>query len=361
MTITSSSYRLKRFVSSHDPGFAEALLLYVRNTPPTERTDSNEIVFWLDESIKVHDWRFYVFGFYKDERLVGFAEVGYFTEEQLVVFDYLVLDESMRRNNVFYEFVDHLKRYFEATHPEYRYAVAEVCYGPNEEHPSPHARLVTRLLKLQGFRVVHAPYFQPRLLINDPESEMRANLLIYSGRGIETLRTETYLAIVRAIYFKYYLPWNSGVTDTVEPYEKHLREVYTKIEAALDGKRTILVNGHKLVLDAPEKRAQMRLNRVIAFTIQALVAIILLTAAMLCLRYVFGLSDTSFALIYVLAVCTFIALAGIVSKPARQILSDVFEFVRSIWPGKNQPARNKSAPVVGRKKNPRIPDKTEPK
>jgi len=39
MAIASSTYRLKRFVSARDPGFAEALLLYVRNTPAAERTE----------------------------------------------------------------------------------------------------------------------------------------------------------------------------------------------------------------------------------------------------------------------------------------------------------------------------------
>jgi hypothetical protein len=281
----ASSYRLKRFVSSHDPEFAEALLLYVRNTPAAERTESNEIAFWLEEFARGHDCVFYVFGFYRDEQLVGFAEVGYFFAERLLIFDYLVLDAEQRRNNVFYEFVDHLRRYLEAAHPGYRYAVAEVCYGPNEEHPWPQARLITRLLKLQGFHVVHAPYFQPRLLLDDPESEMRANLLIYSAGGVESLHVETYLSIVHAIYFKYYLPWNSGISEDAQAYEDHLKDVYSKIEASLDGKRTIPVNGRKLVLNAPERRPPVRLHRVVSFTIQALTAIVLLTAALLGLRY----------------------------------------------------------------------------
>jgi hypothetical protein len=313
MAMASSSYRLKRFVSSHDPEFAEALLLYVRNTPAAERTESNEIAFWLEEFGKAHDCIFYVFGFYRDAQLVGFAEAGYFFAERLLVSDYLVLDAEQRRNNVFYEFVDHLKRFLEAAHPEYRYAVAEVCYGPSEQLPWPQARFITRLLKLQGFHVVHAPYYQPRLLLDDPESEMRANLLIYCAGGIDNLRVETYLSIVHAIYFKYYLPWNCGISKAAQLYEHHLKEVYAKIQASLDGKHTIPVNGHKLVLNAPERRPPARLHSVVSFTIQALTAIVLLTAVLLGLRYAFRLSDASFSSVYVLAVCSFIALAGIVS------------------------------------------------
>jgi len=352
MAIASSTYRLKRFVSSHDPGFAEALLLYVRNTPAAERTESNEIAFWLEEFGKGHDCVFYVFGFYKDEQLVGFAEVGYFFAEHLLVFDYLVLDAEQRRNNVFYEFVDHLRRYLEGAHPEYRYAVAEVCYGPNEQNPWPQARLIVRLLKLQGFHVVHAPYFQPRLLLDDPESEMRADLLIYSAAAIEKLRVETYLAIVRAIYFKYYLPWNCGILEDANAYEGHLKDVYAKIDMSLKGKQTIVVNGHKLLLDAPDKKPQMRMHRVVAFTTQSLVVIVLLTAVMLGLRKAFTLSDTSFASIYVLAVCSFVALAGIVSKQARAIFSEVLEFARQVWPRATKSRQSRGlGPGVSRRKS----------
>jgi len=76
-----------------------------------------------------------------------------------MVFDYLVIDKGSRRNNVFFEFVDHLKRYLEEAHPEYRYAVVEVCYGPGQRYPSPEACLLTRLLKVQGFLVARGAIF----------------------------------------------------------------------------------------------------------------------------------------------------------------------------------------------------------
>ena len=352
MPIGSSSYKLKLFDNAHDPQFAEALLLYVRNTSPPERTETNEIAFWLEKSRQNQDWRFYVFGFYRDDLLVGFAEAGYFPEERLLVFDYLVLDAEQRRNNVFYEFVDHVKRYLEGVHPEYRYTVAEVAYGPNEEYPSPHACLMTRLLKLQGFRLVHALYLQPRLLLNDPESEMRANLLIYSTGDIETLRVETYLSIVRTIYFKYYLPWNCGIGEAAQAYEEHLKELYTRIAESLSGKHTIPVNGHKLVFNAAQRPTEQRLHRVVRFTIQALVAVVLLTVVLLSLRYAFKLTDASFALIYALAVCSFLAMAAIVSKEARLVLSELLTFVRHLWPKSSGMASRKTRqPALRRKKD----------
>ena len=60
---------------------------------------------------------------------------------------------------------------------------------------------MTRLFKMQGFRVIRAPYRQPRLVLEDAESEMCADLLIYSTNSLERLRTDTYLSIVHAIYY----------------------------------------------------------------------------------------------------------------------------------------------------------------
>jgi len=272
-----------------------------------------------------------------------------------------VLDAEQRRNNVFYEFVDHLKRYLETAHPEYRYAVAEVCYGPNEQQPWPQARLIVRLLKLQGFHVVHAPYFQPRLLLDDPESEMRADLLIYCSGGIERLRVETYLAIVHAIYFKYYLPWNCGILEDAQGYESHLKQVFAKIGSSLQGKNTIAVNGHKLLLNAPQQRPHLRLHRLVSFTAQSLAAVVLLTVALLGLRTAFRLSDASFASIYILAIYSFIALAGIVSKQARTIFSEVLAFAKHIWPRVGRSSGDRDLDLAQTRKNTRSSAKTRTK
>lgn len=210
MSSIRSSYRLKRFLSTTDTDFAAALMLYVRNTPHAIRTNSNEISSWLDHPPSTFGGTFYVFGFYRDRKLIGYSEASYFPAEELLVFDYIAIDEGKRGNHVFFEFVDHLRRYLEGLHPEYRYAIAEVAHGFGDQQPSQDSRLLTRLLKLQGFRVIRAPYFQPRLAVNDVESEMPADLLILSTSSSDRIQVDTYLRIVRTVYFEYYLPWYTG-------------------------------------------------------------------------------------------------------------------------------------------------------
>jgi hypothetical protein len=322
MASSTSSYSLKRFQNSRDPDFASALLIYVRNTPANIRTDSNEIVYWIDNfSAKFKD-DFYVFGFYRNHQLVGYAQAVYFREEQLIVLDYIAIDEAYRGNNVFYEFVDHIRRYLEDAHPEYRYGVTEVIYGYGQQYPSQASRLTIRLLKLQGFKVIRAPYYQPRLTLGDAESETQGDLLIYSTSSLDRIRTETYLSIIHTIYYKHYLRWKNVIPDPKHNYKKHLDGLYSKIKSAVGKKQIILVNGHKAVLPTPRRKPVMTIHRIVNFSMQALLVIILLTTAMLGLKAAFNLSNTSFAVIFVLAISSFMAVAGIVSKEARMIFAE---------------------------------------
>lgn len=352
MLPSGSTYKLKRFRTARDPDFAAALLLYVRNTPPPVRTDTNEITHWLENFTRQFGDPFYVFGFYRDGQLVGFAEAAYLTEEHLVVFDYLVIDELNRRNNVFFEFVDHLKRYVESEHPEYRYGVVEACYGPGQEVPSQECALLTRLLKVQGFRVIRAPYYQPRMTLEDAESEMRGDLLIWSPTPIDSLKTETYLGLVRAIYYRYYLPWQSIIPAEEEEYRAHLQHLYSRMEREIGRKKTILVNGHKMVLRTEAQKPIMTVHRIVGFAGQALLLVVLLTAALLGLKFGFHLSNSAFATIYGLAIVSFVTVAAIVSREAREIFFELSSLTRHLLrPGHGSRQTRRRQTRVGESRN----------
>jgi hypothetical protein len=355
MASLAATYRLKRFQKSSDPDFAAALILYVRNTAAAIRTDTNEITYWLDQFSEQFGNPFYVFGFYRDRQLVGFAEAAYFRTERLLVFDYLVIEETQRRNNVFFEFVDHLKRYFEDVHPDYRYAVLEVGYGVGQTHPSQESCLITRLLKLQGFRVIRAPYCQPRLVLDDAESQMNADLLIYSTNDLERLRTSTYLSIVRTIYYLYYLPWKTLVPGAKTGYEKHIDEMYAALETKLQKVESVVVNGHKIVLKATTAKPIMTIHRVVSFALQALLLVILLTAAMLGLRAIFHLSDVSFAIVYGIAIASFVVVAAMVSKDARSVFMQLIDLTKHLLPKGLPLSANAGTRAGGIRRAPRNP------
>src|SRR4051812_37144291 len=109
MPSATSTYRLKRFTDSRDPDFAGALLIYVRYTPPSIRSDAREIIHWLDNLPQQLKETFYVFGFYRNRQLVGYAQATYFPTEYLYFIEYLTIDEKQRSNNVFFEMVEQIK------------------------------------------------------------------------------------------------------------------------------------------------------------------------------------------------------------------------------------------------------------
>jgi hypothetical protein len=322
MSSSTSSYRLKRFLTSKDPDFASALLIYVRYTPPSIRSDSREITYWLDHYTTSFGGSLYVFGFYRNKQLVAYAQATYFPKAYLYFIDYVTIDEKHRGNNVFFELVEHMKQYLENAHPEYRYGVTEVMNEPGQDRPSAAKKSLIRLLKFSGFRVIHAPYFQPRLMLNDSESELSGSLLIYSPAPLDSIHNETYLAILRTIYYEHYLRWMSVEPGTKGAYKKHLDALYRKVEANILNKPTLVVNGYREVLPSLEKPPVMTQHRILSFSFQALSGIILLTGTMLSLKWLFNLSNTSFAAIYGLAITSFVAVAGIVSNEARVMFGE---------------------------------------
>lgn len=322
MSSSTSSYRLKRFLSSKDPDFASALLIYVRYTPPSIRSDSREIAYWLDHFANSVGDSLYIFGFYRNRQLVAYAHATYFPKEYLYFIDYVTIDERFRGYNVFFELVEQMKQYLENAHPDYRYGVTEVMNEPGQDRPSPAKKSLIRLLKIIGFRVIHAPYFQPRLMLSDSESELSGSLLIYSPSALDRIRSETYLAILRTLYYEHYLRWQSIEPGIKGVYKKHLDVLYSKIKANVRDKTTLVVNGYREVLPSLEKPPVKTQNRILSFALPALSVIVVLTAVMLGLKWLFNLSNTSFAAIYGLAISSFVAVSGIVSKEARAIFGE---------------------------------------
>jgi hypothetical protein len=349
----ASLYRLKQLTSASDPDFAAAMLLYVRNTRGEERTDTNEIAYWLDQFRGTFGDIMYAFAFFKNHDLVGYAQAVYFVREEMLAIDYLVVDAPHRGNNVFFEFVDQLKQFFDETHPSYRYALAEVCYGPGREFPSPHAALVIRLLKMQGFRLVRATYFQPRMLLADAESEMRADLLLHSREAIDSLHAETFLDLVRTLYFKHYQRWQTIVKqDEPALYAKHLDTLFARVRTAVGRRESVVVNGHAVILQNPTRRSSMRLHRVVRFSVEALLVVLFVMTALLGMRTWFGLSSSSLLLIGATALGFFVATAAIVSNEARKVLQDLLAFASTIVSRRHQPAAGGRRPPGLKRRRP---------
>ncbi len=103
----------------------KALKLYSENIDPALRTDTKEIMHWLDKYNRKFEDSFYIVGLYLNDLLIGFSEIAYFLKEKLVIVDYLVIDKAFRKNNTFYQFIIEIEDFIRDENLEFNYIVAE--------------------------------------------------------------------------------------------------------------------------------------------------------------------------------------------------------------------------------------------
>jgi len=241
--ISERSYSLRRYERSSDPGFAEALALYARNTHPEVRADSREICYWLDRFAERAPDRFYCLGFFIDRLQVGYAQFVYLNDLHMVFFDYLVVDRDHRRNSTFFELVDHVRRFIEQEQLEVRVTVAEVGFTSGSDQPTRECVLIARLLHECGFRTVEVPYVQPQLGARHPETESRAVLMLYSFSDNQAVRTDLLLSIVRAVYFDHYSAWYEPLVPDPAAYKRRVQALLDDLQHRIGNAVDVRLNG----------------------------------------------------------------------------------------------------------------------
>jgi hypothetical protein len=259
-----TTYELKRYKTSNSPDFARALKLYAENIEPSYRTDTNEITYWLDNFERQFGDLFAVLGLYLNGLLIGFTEIAYFKEERFVQVDYIVIDKTYRKNNTFYEFVDKIAGFLEEESIVFDYIICEVgCYFDNLE-PTESSKTLIRLLKMSHFGVIKCAYYVPQLGHRNYESQMRAILMIYSNDELKQLKKETYLMVINALYYKYYLRWYSAVFNEREQldYKKAIDQLFEYIKKDVDHRKSIEINGYQNLLPLnPTDFNEVRANK----------------------------------------------------------------------------------------------------
>lgn len=247
--VESTVYRLKRFTSSDDKDFLRALKIYLENTDHNIITSTNEITYGLDfYNSKFSDLDFTALGLYLNKILIGYCQLVYFKEEKLVFIDYLVIDKSYRRNNTFYEFIEKIKEYFDAKDFHPFYIIVEVSLqGASTERESPgKTRHLIRLLKMNNFGLIGSPYFQPMLGVTNYESNLDSILMLYPADEHKAIKRETFLMILKTVYFKHYKRWYDMFLSEKEAteYSIHLHDLFGKISEHIKAQPSISLESY---------------------------------------------------------------------------------------------------------------------
>lgn len=231
-TISSPSYTIKLFEDSKSEDFISALDIYTNEMPSELRTSSNEIIYWIDNYNKLFEDNLLIFGFYENDKIIGFSQCLYFKKESFITIDYFVILSSHRGNHSFQMIIALLKEFLKAYKFEYNFIVTEVELKNKS---------LLQLLKMNGFGEIQSKYFQPSLGINNHDSLIEARLLYFPAYEDRVIRKETYKMIVETIYNNHYIRWyNEFFTEKdLKAYMIIIEQLKTKIFDNLNNEITI--------------------------------------------------------------------------------------------------------------------------
>ena len=231
-TISSPSYTIKLFEDSKSEDFISALDIYTNEMPSELRTASNEIIYWIDNYNKLFEDNLLIFGFYENDKIIGFSQCLFFKKESFITIDYFVILSSHRGNHSFQMIIALLKEFLKAYKFEYNFIVTEVELKNKS---------LLQLLKMNGFGEIQSKYFQPSLGINNHDSLIEAKLLYFPAYEDRVIRKETYKMIIETIYNNHYIRWyNEFFTEKdLKAYMIIIEQLKTKIFDNLNNEITI--------------------------------------------------------------------------------------------------------------------------
>lgn len=327
----SAIYELRRIKNSNDKHLTKALYIYSQNIDPLLRTDTREIIYWLDNYNNTYKDRFFLLGLFLNNELIGYSQLAHFIDEKMIFIDYIVIDQNFRKNNTFYEFVEQIREYLYQEGFDFNFVVGEVGYFIDNKEPTEQSKMLIRLLKMSGFGVVKSRYFQPMLGKNNFESEVLTVLMIYIPNDVKKIKKETFLLIIETIYYRHYKRWyDKFFTETEQSnYNNRLNNLFALISSDVKKKSYIEINGYANLYTSIDKRIAKRSYNKVAklVTIISLFVLFSLIVAfiVLYLKKSFGVTEQTIALISISALVLLIIVLRIFFSSKDLSLSEIVE------------------------------------
>lgn len=228
------NFYVKKYTSSTDKDFYEALKIYNDNIPANIKTKTNDIIYFVDHNEQQINRKMYFLGLYTDNKLMGFVMAGYLRKTKTIIIDYIVLKKEYHLNSIFYPLFSLILRFFSDEMIDYDYIVTEVSKNCPDESIDIENFFSKKMLQIEDFRLIDQLYLQPQLGFGNEESNVEFQLMIKSTQVIKSLKKQTYLSIVQDIYYEHYLSWYALVdVENKENYEKHINQQFEEIEKSL--------------------------------------------------------------------------------------------------------------------------------
>ncbi len=221
------NYSLKIFDNSEDKEFLEALNIYIKSVSRSEKTSTNEITWCIDNRNVFDKFVLFFCGLKLNGKIIGYAEVALIKSTRYITIDYLIVNEKYRTHSAFYTFLLLLINFFSTEKLDYDFIGIELLTDDNGNL----SKEELTEFELEGFRVLNTLYIQPCLEAKNYDSQHKALLLIYQRNSDnKKIKKDTFLEIVRSIYFDYYYEWDINVLN-INNSEKSM--LYNKLQELL--------------------------------------------------------------------------------------------------------------------------------
>lgn len=293
-------FKIRRIEKSIDADYAAALKIYNETTPYEIKTNTNEITMWLDWKDNTVPFESMFFVLYYADMLSGFAMMTYIRSQRIVILEYIALAAQYRVNTVFFTYINLLESYLNTNQYDVAFLLNEVSNRRNGNDIDKESQIFSKLLCIEGYGKVDAPYLTPPLGTNNYESSFDAFLFAKSAGNIHALERQTYLDIIKSIYFDYFLTWYTYVLpqNEVEQYSEMLNKCFDSISKKLGtitivpviySECPILQNSNQIVKTSGLPPTVQKKPKLVLYFLLAMLLIICPIIIVLCYNYVLSL------------------------------------------------------------------------
>lgn len=248
-------FSIRRIHKITDEEYIEALRIYNETIPFEVRTETNEINFWLSKNKENNYFEIYMFVLYLDGKLIGLSMTTYLKKTKIVVDEYLAVLDQYRINTIFLVYLSLIQSYYKENNIDYSYYVTEISNKDSGKSINWESQISLKVLCTEEFGKINAPYYTLPLGLDNYESNFEAILYIKTNDTIKSISKETYLQIVRSIYYDYFLVWYEKLMSAEEliQYKQEIQRNYELIQnEVLDYSESVSITNSACIALNPE-------------------------------------------------------------------------------------------------------------
>ncbi|HEL2221516.1 TPA: hypothetical protein TZH73_001731 [Streptococcus suis] len=247
------SYSIELVNRGDDDDFLKALKIYDNVTPVTIKTDPNDFIYWIDNTVE--EFKINIFKIYCNEKLIGMTMTSFLSHTKIMILEYIAVEKSYRKNVVYLSCLNLLGQYF-SNEKNYsiNYWVTDINNDNNGQGIDSESKMFQTILDIEGYKKIDAPFKTPSLGMTDIPG-FEAYLMIKSTDNLNSLSKTIYGGLIKSIFFDYYFQWYQKLLSKEDflEYQKELSLTYKKIEKRIDTLSDpiqILDDGYKVFKEA---------------------------------------------------------------------------------------------------------------